>query len=280
MAAHIDGEKERPIGVFDSGVGGLTVMRAVTELLPDEDIIYLGDTARVPYGNRGPQTVRRYALNATDLLAQRGVKAIVVACNTASAFALQAVQERHDMPVLGVIEPVARTAAAATQSGSIAVIGTRGTVRSGSYPRALQRLRPDVRVVQTPCPLFVPLAEEGWLSGAVPAEVARTYLAGLADTDVDTMILGCTHYPILRETIAQALDELVTQPIMLVDSATSTARDLRVALAEAELLRGERAGRELHFLLTDVPEGFKPTAERFFGTHISAFEHVDIPVGE
>ncbi len=274
--SHID----LPIGVFDSGVGGLTVMRAVTELLPYEDIIYLGDTARVPYGNRGPETVRRYAINATNLLAGRGVKAIVIACNTASAFALEAVKAQHDMPVLGVIEPVARTAAAATETGAIGVIGTRGTVRSQSYPLALDRLRPGVTVHQTPCPLFVPLAEEGWLSGEVPRRVAREYLRALGKTDVDTLILGCTHYPILRQTITEVLQEIVSQPVTLYDSATSTARDLHERLASQSLLRDARAGRELRFLLTDVPDGFKPTAERFFGSHISDFEHVDIQVGE
>jgi glutamate racemase len=271
-------KNDLPIGVFDSGVGGLTVMRAVTELLPYEDIIYLGDTARVPYGNRGPETIRRYAINATNLLAERGVKAIVVACNTASAFALEAVVDQHDMPVLGVIEPVARTAAAASQTGSIGVIGTRGTVRSGCYPAALERLRPGVSVHQTACPLFVPLAEEGWISGDVPRQVAREYLAALGATGVDTLILGCTHYPILRQVIADALEKLVDQPVTLYDSASSTARDLRERLGALELLRGERVGRGLNFLLTDVPDGFKPTAERFFGSHISDFEHVDIPV--
>lgn len=269
-----------PIGVFDSGVGGLTVMRAITELLPYEDIVYLGDTARVPYGNRGPETVRRYALNATKLLVDRGVKAIVIACNTASAFALPAVREALAVPVLGVIEPVARTAAAATKSGAIGVIGTRGTVRSGCYPRALEGLRPGVTVYQTPCPLFVPLAEEGWLAGDVPRQVATEYLSALAETDVDTLILGCTHYPILRHTIADVLQDVVAQPVTLYDSATSTARDLRESLAQHGLLRTERTGRELRFLLTDVPDGFKPTAERFFENRISEFEHVDIPVGD
>jgi glutamate racemase len=269
-----------PIGVFDSGVGGLTVMRAVTELLPFEDIIYLGDTARVPYGNRGPDTVRRYAINATNLLAERGVKALVIACNTASAFALEAVDAQHDMPVLGVIEPVARTAAAASKSGEIGVIGTRGTVRSGCYPAALERLRPGVSVHQTACPLFVPLAEEGWVSGDVPRSVAREYLAALGATGVDALILGCTHYPILREVIAEVLQEFGVRPVTLYDSASSTARDLQTRLKDLQLLRGQRDERELRFLLTDVPDGFKPTAERFFGSHISGFEHVDIQVTE
>jgi glutamate racemase len=270
-------------------VGGLTVMRAVSELLPREDIIYLGDTARVPYGNRAPETVRRYALNATDLLAARGVKAIVVACNTASAFALEAVKAHHEMPVLGVIEPVARTAVEMTRTGHIAVIGTRGTVRSGCYPATIERLRlvlpgkPRLVVHQVACPLFVPLAEEGWTRGDVPAEVAAKYLEEFAGSEVDAMILGCTHYPLLREVIASALDGRLAQPVTLLDSASSTARDLRARLAAQNLLSGEslkqQPERELHFLLTDLPEGFQATAERFFGGHISSFEHVDIPVG-
>lgn len=275
MAQSGDGD-ERPIGVFDSGVGGLTVMRAVCELLPHEDIIYLGDTARVPYGNRGPDTVRRYAENATALLADRGVKALVVACNTASAFGLEAVVAEHDMPVLGVIEPVARTAASATQTGHIGVIGTRGTVRSNAYVEALGRLRPEAHVVQQPCPLLVPLAEEGWTTGDVPRQIARRYLESLGDTDIDTLILGCTHYPLLRETIAEILAEVVSRSVTLFDSASSTARDLRERLDEAGLRRAPQSGRNLDFLLTDVPDGFKPTAERFFGSHIAHFEHVDI----
>lgn len=271
------GETETaPIGVFDSGVGGLTVMRAVTELLPFEDIVYLGDTARVPYGNRGPETVRRYALNCTRLLEERGIKALVIACNTASAFALEAVREHVAIPTVGVIEPVARTASTASETGDIGVIGTRGTIRSESYPRAIERVRPGARVIQHPCPLFVPLAEEGWTHGDVPEKTAHRYLEAFSGTSIDTLILGCTHYPLLRDTIAGVLAEVVDQPVTLFDSATSTARDLRARLADDDLLRDERGSRTLSFLLTDVPDGFQETAERFFGSHIASFEHVDI----
>ncbi|AWV91105.1 glutamate racemase [Bradymonas sediminis] len=274
----------RPIGVFDSGVGGLTVMRAVSELLPDEDIIYLGDTARVPYGNRAAETVRRYALNATDLLAERGVKAIVIACNTATSYALDAVRAHHDAPVFGVIEPAARRAVGATKSGHIAVIGTRGTVRSGCYPAEIAQIGKDLVVHQKACPLFVPLAEEGWTEGGVPREVAKKYLEEFAGAEVDTMILGCTHYPLLRTVIAQALADAGAGPITLVDSAETTAHELRAHLREQGLLHPERAdkdasARRLHFLLTDFPDGFQVTAERFFGGPIGSFEHVDIPVG-
>lgn len=268
--------RDLPIGVFDSGVGGLTVMSAITELLPHEDIIYLGDTARVPYGNRGASTVRRYALNATRLLVERGVKALVVACNTASAYALGAIKEHYDLPVFGVIQPVARTAVATSEAGSIAVIGTRGTVHSECYPTAIQQLRAGARVHQVPCPLFVPLAEEGWTSGDVPREVAASYLTELGDTDIDTLILGCTHYPLLRDTIGEVVEQAVGRPVTLLDSATSTAHTLHDTLAERELLCPAEGDGVLDFLVTDLPDGFVPTAERFFGAGIDRFEHVNI----
>src|SRR5690554_1466498 len=252
----------RPIGVFDSGVGGLTVMRALSELLPQEDIIYLGDTARVPYGNRAAETVRRYALNATDLLAERGVKAIVIACNTATSYALDTLRAHHTAPVFGVIAPAARRAAAATQSGHIAVIGTRGTVRSGCYPAEIRALGAELMVHQKACPLFVPLAEEGWIEGDVPREVAQKYLEEFAATQVDTMILGCTHYPLLRAVIAQALSDARARPITLVDSAESTAQELRAHLVEQGLLHPARAedgrARRLHFCSPIFPTVFRP----------------------
>lgn len=267
---------DQPIGIFDSGVGGLTVMRAVADLLPGEDILYLGDTARVPYGNRAPETVRRYALNCTRLLVDRGVKALVVACNTASAYALEAIQDRYPIPVLGVIGPVARTACQTTRTDHIAVIGTRGTVRSMSYPQAIGRLRPEVAVHQTPCPLFAPLAEEGWTRGPVLEEVARSYLEALRGSQADTLILGCTHYPILREALARVVESVVGRPMTLLNSSTSTAEALRELLVERDLLGSRSAGGRFEFLVTDLPEGFAPTAQRFFGADITDFEHVDI----
>ncbi|MGM0555155.1 MAG: glutamate racemase [Myxococcota bacterium] len=265
-----------PIGVFDSGVGGLTVMRAIADLLPHEHLVYLGDTARVPYGNRGSDTVRRYALNATNLLVNRGVKAIVVACNTASAYALEAVNTHFDVPVIGVIDPVAERAAAQTTSGTIGVIGTRGTVRSEAYVHALHRLDPDLAVHQVPCPLFVPLAEEGWTSGEVVEQVAQKYLAAFDGVDIDAMILGCTHYPLLRGAIGDVIEKLLAQPVDLLDSASATATVLDAQLVEHDLVRPTNGPRTLRFLLTDIPDGFRPTAERFFGDHIEALEHVDI----
>ncbi len=309
MATHQDA----PIGVFDSGVGGLTVTRALVDRLPRESILYFGDTARVPYGNKSPETIRRYGLNVTAHLRAAGVKAIVVACNTASAFSLDAIRLAGDrlvgdipagdqlagdrldgdrldgdrldgdipagsIPVLGVIEPVARIAALRSASRSIGVIGTRGTVTSGAYTRALLALDPGLTVQAHPCPLFVPLAEEGWLKGSVPREIARSYLAPFADTDVDTLILGCTHYPLLREVIQAAIDEIVGRPILVLDSALATAAELHDLLDAQGLLRPAEGGPEpVHrCLVTDSVAAFHPIAERFFGAPLGRVEHVDL----
>lgn len=267
----------QPIGVFDSGVGGLTVMRAIVEALPAEDVIYLGDTARVPYGNRGADTVRRYAINAAELLGTHQIKALVIACNTASAFALEALRNRLKIPVFGVIAPAARQAAKLSRTGKIAILGTRGTIRSDSYQRALLNLRPDLDVHPLSCPLLVPLAEEGWLEGPVTHQVLKHYLEPLANTDVDTMILGCTHYPLFKKAIAQVLAELPLPPITLVDSANTTAAQLASELKASGLLRQGEAPGERRFLVTDLPEGFILTAERFFGRPLDGtFQHVDI----
>jgi glutamate racemase len=264
----------RPIGIFDSGVGGLTVMRAVADLLPDENIVYLGDTARVPYGNRSAATVRRYAVNATSTLVREEIKALVVACNTASAYSLDALRERFDIPIVGVIEPVARRAAALTRRGAVGVIGTRGTIASGSYRDALRRLGID-STVQCACPLFVPLAEEGWTDGDVVETIARSYLATFADTDIDELILGCTHYPILADAIGRTIEEIVQRPVQLLDSASATAAALSDVLAERKL---QHPGRRttIRFWATDDPARFRETAHRFFGADLDEVEHVDI----
>jgi glutamate racemase len=270
----------RPIGIFDSGVGGLTVMRAVVDALPGEDIIYLGDTARVPYGNRGAETVRRYAHNAAHLLAQFDVKAMVIACNTATAYGLSSLEEAFSFPIVGVVEPVARQAALVTRTGEIGVIGTRGTVLSGSYPNVLKKLSPGVEVHQLPCPLLVPLAEEGWTDGDVVETVLERYLEPFGQTGVDTLILGCTHYPLLTESISRVLARRMPRPVTLLDSAHATALALESILAQGSLLRPAHEGVSsrgtLRFLLTDLPEGFVTTAERFFGGEIRSYEHVDI----
>ncbi|HVE84058.1 MAG TPA: glutamate racemase [Myxococcales bacterium] len=261
----------RPIGVFDSGVGGLTVLRALMARLPGESTVYLGDTARVPYGTKSADVVTRYSVRNAQLLLEQDIKLLVVACNTASAVALPALAERLEIPVLGVIEPGAKAAAARSRNGRVGVIGTQGTVRSGAYQRALEAARPGVQVLARACPLFVPLAEEGWTQGEVPRLVAQRYLAEFAGAGVDTLVLGCTHYPLLRGVIA----EVMGPSVALVDSAEATAE------AAAELLRSRGETRsspapQHRYFLTDVPERFVDVAARFLGQPVQAVEQVDI----
>lgn len=252
-----------PIGIFDSGVGGLTVLRALRAALPNENFLYLGDTARVPYGTRSPETVRRYAEQASLLLVQRGIKALVVACNTASAAALDALRTRHhDMLVEGVIAPGAAAAVDATRARHVAVIATEGTVRGGAYPRAVALLDADVRVEQRACALLVALAEEGWTEGPVIAATLERYLAGLFVVDgPDVLLLGCTHFPVLAEAIRAA----VPADVRLVDSAATTAAVVAADLAERDLRRTETNEGRVHFLVTDNPERFERTAANFLG---------------
>ena len=256
------------IGIFDSGVGGLTVQRALLEALPGADTIYLGDTARVPYGTKSAETVTAYSLRNARLLASHGIDLLVVACNTASAVALPALRAALPVPVLGVVEPGARAAAAASRSGRIGVIGTAGTIGSGAYQAAIRALRADAEVVASACPLFVPLAEEGWTDPGdeVVRGVVRRYLGPLAAARIDTLVLGCTHYPLLAEAIAAALPG-----VTLVDSARTVAAEV------AALLPGVTGQAATHqFLVTDTPEKFLAVAGRFLGRPVGAAEHVDV----
>ncbi|MFM7066813.1 MAG: glutamate racemase [Gammaproteobacteria bacterium] len=274
-----------PIGVFDSGVGGLTVLRALARTLPDERFLYLGDTARLPYGTKTADTVVRYSVQCAGLLVQRGVKALVVACNTASSVALPALAAAYPgIPVLGVVEPGADAAIRATGKGHVAVIATEGTVRGGAYVRALQSLDPAVRVTQVPCALFVALAEEGWTDGVVVEAVARRYLeAVFAGSDApDTLLLGCTHFPVL----APALRRVVGDDVMLVDSAATTALAMARLLGKSvpveSAMPGPAAvadsGTRFHFLATDGLERFARVGATFLGTPIApqALELVDL----
>ncbi|HUW60707.1 MAG TPA: glutamate racemase [Candidatus Bathyarchaeia archaeon] len=263
------GSGEGPIGIFDSGVGGLTVFRRLAEYVPGESIIYLGDTARVPYGTKSAGTVIRYARACASLLIDRGVKMLVVACNTASAYALEALREELDVPVLGVIEPGAASAVRSTRNKRVGVIGTAGTISSGQYERAIQRLAPDVQVFSKPCPLFVPLAEEGWTDGDVPRRVAREYLGKLAEQSIDTLVLGCTHYPLLKSVIAETMGNGVT----LVDSAESTAAVARDMLGAAGA--GGHNAPSYQFLVSDAPESFARVGKRFLGWDVEHVEWVD-----
>lgn len=278
-----------PIGIFDSGVGGLTVYRALHEALPQERFVYLGDTARVPYGTKSLSTVERYAVENARFLEAHGIKLLVVACNTASALALPAIRASVGVPVVGVIEPGAAAALEATKGGRVGVIATEATVRSGAYSRALKELAPTVEVLERACPLFVSLAEEGWAETDVARKVAAEYLTDLAGGRVNALVLGCTHYPILRHVI----QETVGREVLLIDSGEATARSVESALeredlrrrsfdtATGQLLKERARERRLcddldHFYVTDAEERFARVAERFLGSAPTRLEAVEV----
>jgi glutamate racemase len=246
--------------VFDSGIGGLTVVRALRQLLPRESIVYLGDTARLPYGTKSAETITRYALEDAGFLVARGVKLVVVACHSASSVALDELARRLEVPVMGVIQPGARAVVAATRSNRVGVIGTRATIGAAAYERAIRAERPNVEILARPCPLFVPLAEEGWTDDAVAEAVARRYLEGLRDEGIDALLLGCTHFPLLAPVIGRVLGPGVA----LVDSSEATAAEAARLLEESGLAAG--AGMpSLKWYLTDLHPGFGPVAARFLG---------------
>jgi glutamate racemase len=248
----------RPIGVFDSGIGGLTVVKALRELLPTENIFYLGDTARVPYGAKSASTVERYSIEMTDLLVSEDVKVVVVACNSASAVALPKLEETLPVPVVGVIKPGAQAAVAVTSNGHVGVIGTRATIKSGAYERELRSLRPDLRISVRACPLLVPLIEEGWLDDELTDRVIARYLNPLKDDGVDTLVLGCTHYPLLTEAIARSL----AGKIKLVDSARNCAKAVAHLLDRRSLRVPPGSEGSLQVALTDAPYNFLGVARR------------------
>jgi glutamate racemase len=267
--------KHQPIGVFDSGIGGLTVVRSLQMAMPYEDYVYLGDTARVPYGTKSPDTVRRFACEDALFLAQSGVKVIVVACNTASAWALPTLERGVDIPVFGVILPGARAALDATRGGRIGVIGTSATIRSQSYPRALLARDDTLRVYSRACPLLVPLVEEGWTHHPVTVAVLREYLEPLLRREVDTLILGCTHYPLLRD----AVREVVGPGISLVDSADSCAAFVRERLEHLGLRHPDthRVGT-FEAWVTDEVERFAELASRFLGRPAEQARKIELPM--
>lgn len=290
----------RPIGVFDSGAGGLTVVRAVRAALPGEDIVYLGDTARVPYGSKSPRTVERYSLACQRFLLDRGVKLVLVACNTASANALPALAvAAGEVPVIGAVEPGASSALAASKSRRIGVIGTLSTIRSGAYQQAIRAREPSAEVAQLACPLLVPLAEEGWTDGPIAGLVARRYLAELLtlDPDIDTLVLGCTHYPLLAHELETAATELAGRPIRIVDSASAmaaaAARALAATASELPRAPGAPAGSatagspasvapepgpstgSLAVFVTDATR-LDELAPRFLGQPLTSFQLIDL----
>ncbi|HEU5174436.1 MAG TPA: glutamate racemase [Gemmatimonadaceae bacterium] len=264
----MNGGDPRAIGVFDSGLGGLTVGRAIMDRLPDESLIYFGDTARVPYGPKSPDTVRRYSREIGQFLLGEGVKAIVVACNTATAHGLAALRAELPIPVLGVIEPGARAAVAAAPSGRIGVVGTAGTIRSGAYERAIRELSPEAKIVSQACPLFVPLVEEGWTTHEAARIVAREYLTPLQEEGVDALVLGCTHYPHLKTVIREALGS----GVRLVDSAVETADELARVLDQRGLRAASGAEARHRFIASDDPRQFLRLGARFLGHPIENVE--------
>ncbi len=269
-----------PIGIFDSGVGGLTVYRALHERLPDEHFVYLGDTARVPYGTKSLQTVERYAIENSKFLESRNVKLLVVACNTASALALPAIREAVNVDVIGVIEPGAEAALAAADGKPIGVIATEATVNSKAYARAIARIDPSTRVLERACPLFVSLAEEGWADTEVARAVAAEYLSEFTASDLGALVLGCTHYPILRSVIQNTIGERVP----LIDSGEAAAREVGSLLESrglANTAKPQAVERELcddldHFYVTDAAERFRRVAERFLGAAPTVLEAVEV----
>ena len=250
-----------PIGVFDSGVGGLTVVREIMSQIPGERIVYFGDTARVPYGGKSKETITMYSEQIVRFLLEQGVKAIVIACNTASAYALDTLEKEIDIPIIGVVKPGAKTAAETTKNGRIGIIGTEGTVGSRIYEQYISKISPESHVVGKACPLFCPLVEEGLLDDPVTDEIARRYLEGLKGSGIDTLILGCTHYPLIRTTIGRIMGE----DVALVNPACETAHALKDLLTEEEILNPEPAGTGLEkhrFYVSDSAEKFS----RFAGT--------------
>jgi glutamate racemase len=265
-------EANRPIGVFDSGIGGLTVLKEIIKLLPWEDTIYLGDTARVPYGDKSSETVIRYAIETTDFLLGKNIKLLVVACNTASAVSLPVLKARYRLPILGVIEPGARRAVKKSRAGRVGVIGTERTVKSLAYVRAIHGIEPQIRVFTQSCPLLVPLAEEGWSGNDIALLAARRYLKGFRGGKIDVLVLGCTHYPLLKKVIRKALGP----GIPLIDSAMETAREVRAILGQRGMLQKKaRSGKRL-FYVTDYPERFRLVGRRFLGKKLSKVERIKV----
>ncbi|OGP80845.1 MAG: glutamate racemase [Deltaproteobacteria bacterium RBG_16_64_85] len=261
---------DQPIGVFDSGVGGLTVLRELTRTLPGERFFYLGDTARVPYGTKSRETVTRYSIEiANYLIARHDIKMLVVACNTASSLALPALRKIYRIPVVGMVDPCVRRVASLPRRDAIGVIGTSGTIRSGAYEQALRAALPAARVFCQPCPLLVSLAEEGWMEKPVTRAVIAEYLAPFREAPPDAMILGCTHYPVLKKPIR----EILGGGTVLVDSGEEAARVVDTLVSESGMKR-ERGEAEVRFLVTDDPERFARVGEAFFGRALTSVEGV------
>lgn len=259
-------EASRPIGVFDSGVGGLTVVKELNKLLPNEKIVYFGDTGRVPYGNKSRETIIHYSLQVAYFLMKKKIKMLVVACNTASSVSLPTLKRHFHIPIIGVIEPGARTAIETSKTGKVGVIGTVGTVRSNSYKKALKKIRNNITVLQDPCPLFVHLAEDGWNKNKIAQMVSDEYLKAFRDKGIDTLILGCTHYPLLKDVIQKSVGKSVS----LIDSGKETAKEVKKILSKKHLLSNHRLTEKNHsvFYVSDFPHKFKEVSQRFLSKEL------------
>ena len=267
-------DKQKPIGVFDSGIGGLTVVKRLATTLPNESIIYFGDTARVPYGSKSNSTVIEYSIQNTKFLLQKNIKALVVACNTASSIAIPDLKKMFDIPIIGMIEPGSRMALKKSQSKNIGVIGTRATVGNLAYSKEIKRLNGSAQVVEKPCPLFVPLAEEGWIKHKATYEIAEEYLKELRENKIDTLVLGCTHYPILSEVI----QEVIGLKVALIDSGVASSELIKAELEKFNLLSDSEKTGSQEYYVSDIPAKFKEVAELFLGRAIDHVHKVDLEV--
>ena len=267
-------KKMAPIGVFDSGVGGLTVAREISRQLPYENIVYFGDTARVPYGSKSQNTIIRFSEQIIRFLRTKQVKAIVIACNTASALALDAVKDEFDLPIIGVVIPGARAAVEATTNGKVGVVGTEATVQSGMYTKVIQGMNPKIEVIEKACPLFVPLVEEGFKEHIVTREIIEYYLESMRNTDIDAMILGCTHYPLLRSKIREYMGD----KIQIVNPAYETALELKKLLSRLDLASNKVAQEEFpyRFYVSDLAEKFKDFANSILPYNVEKTQKIDI----
>jgi glutamate racemase len=269
---------KRPIGIFDSGIGGLTVLKEIIRVLPDEDTLYLGDTARLPYGTKSEETVIKYSIENTRFLLRHNIKLLVVACNTASAVSLPDLRKEFSLPLIGVIEAGARAASKATKNGKIGVIGTETTIRSSAYTKAIKAINPDIDITGQSCPLFVPLVEEGWIDDEITLSIAERYLAPLKRTGIDTLVLGCTHYPLLKKTIQKVMGD----GVVLIDSAEETALEVKEMLAHPGLITSAKDNNTQvavpvrRYFVTDVPLRFEDQGSRFLGEKILKVEKVEL----
>ncbi|MCX8026582.1 MAG: glutamate racemase [Thermodesulfovibrionales bacterium] len=269
---HKDNDRYLPIGIFDSGVGGLTVLKEIHALMPNEGIMYLGDTARVPYGTRSEETIKRYSAECASFLFKKGIKLLVIACNTASAISLDYIKELIPVPVIGVIEPGALTAVRLTNNKRVGVIGTEATIRSLAYKKAIHSFDESVSVFSKACPLFVPLVEEGWTSGDVAEKVVSIYLSDLLKSNIDCLVLGCTHYPLLKGVI----QDVVGKDVRLVDSAIETAKAVKHVLEDTNLVNRVNSINTIRYFVTDSKERFVSVGERFLNEEINDIEVVSL----